>query len=509
MEIEQILKRNFQRIDRIYDLIAICYDYIIDTVKRQDLFIGAYIIKNDETDVSNPNLPQLWDFSEQVVKTLKQRDKEGLEFEICLKKLLIKIEWMRKSLQDYREKALNKATIPYFLLMGTDRYLQEKEVKLTEKAPLNKGYQEKSYVYINRNTYLLKEAVESDFPSAPIRKLTIRNQLSCILILEKKELPEEVENPPQIVPLWISEMDTERQKILAGKKLTVAVIPFGSIEMLEFPVQEGGLFTVNYKEEHLAKGRKRAIRLLKKAIAVGANIIIFPEFVCHIDIQEGIKESLEELYYQNPEKIKDLLLVIAGSRWSESNNNICRIYSYSGEILGEQYKYSAYSDMKKRGKEMIENLTEPGKEVTVVEVPGIGRVLVGICRDVSEGEYTFLLAKAFYPQFLLVPAWSKSVYKGFSQQFKNIVSDNHITCSILCNCCEAFKGSEFRETNGIVVAPTQKGSVFKGKVSKISRLKDCNKSCGKGGCVFLVHLNFSVDNFKNKRIVEQIQQRIV
>lgn len=510
MEFLEYLVKYYEKIDNIFDLTSLCYDFLTDVIKRQEIFIGKYIEKNEGAETSNQNLPMLEKFSEEIVYILKQQEEEGIEFEKCLEQIRRNTEKKGKNLQVYGNPIHNRATIPYFIIIGIDRYLQDKDVKDLGQNPLNIGYNLKSYIYANRKNHIFSEILESSVSPSLIRKLNIRNQLRSIIILEKKDLPPGVDIPPKIVHLFLSRFDKNRIKIVEGQRLRIAVIPYGSDKMLDFPVTEGALFTVKYKEDHQKQGVERANKLLEKAIDEKANIIIFPEFVCFEAIQKSIAEKLRDIYEENPDRSKALLFVIAGTRWSDNNNNICEIYSYDGNLIGSQYKYSSFSDLKNKGKEMVENLSDPGKEITILDIEGIGRVMLGICRDVSEGRYTNYLAENFCPQLLLVPAWSSSVDKGFRTQFLKIVSDNHVTSSILCNCCEAITGRKFKEKIGLVVTPIQNGSTFSGKVKEIKREKDCDQSCKKGGgCVFLIDLNFSKENFNNQSIVEHIVQKKV
>ena len=274
--------------------------------------------------------------------------------------------------------------------------------------------------------------------------------------------------------------------------------------MVRFPVEYGTLFRVEYEEEHLHYGIDRALRLLDKAIDAGANVVIFPEFVCYPEMQKAIGKHLEQLFSEKRQRVRRLFWVLAGSGWYEDNNNIAYMYSYSGRLIGKHYKFSRYSQEEK----LMENLSYPGKETTIVSIEGIGESVVGICKDVSDGTYTNFLAERFCPSFLLIPAWSKSVNIGFKEQMKSITAKVHATSSILCNCCEAVRNAiEFKEENGMIVTPYKEGTVVTGKERKLLRRLNCNEQCNRRGCFWMVHMVFHPEAVKNNNVVDRIEQK--
>lgn len=500
MEFRQTLSENDTRMNNIYDMIAFCYDYLIETIKDQEQFIGMYAVENEGAERANPNLAQLKRHSRKLELIMRKQEEDGLVFVDCLKQLQKYLD--KIDLYEYGDPDLNDATIPYFFLLTADRYVLGKGGRNSMKAPLNTTYCEKSYIYLNIEQPILKEAMEENEFSDVIRAGTIRNQLEHLTILERREMPCEI-YPPKVVSLYLDKEKADG--IFSSKKIKIAIIPFSEAKMVNFPVDCGALFHVEYCREHLITGKERAVRLLDDAIKHKANIIIFPEFICSREIQESIRARLEFLYEKKPACLKSLLFVVAGSGWTADNNNVAVMYSYTGRLLGKQYKFSRYCDLKHEGKELIENLTKPGKETTIIEIKGLGKVAVGICRDVSDGSYTSLLTEIFAPQLLVTPAWSRSINIGFKEQFRDIITKNHITCCLLCNCCEAIRSKgEFRKNNGIVTTPYKDGSVITGKASEILRTEKCLEKCEVSGCVIMVNIDFNVQAVKKGKIVKKI-----
>lgn len=362
-----------------------------------------------------------------------------------------------------------------------------------------------SFVYLNIQDNLLDEAMEENrFPDV-IKDVQIRNCFQHLCIMERKELATQNAEPPKVVCLWMEDDGGYRRAVLMKKRLKIAVIPFSDEPMLNFPIDEGALFHVEYCEGYLERCEGRALQLLELAIDRKANIIIFPEFVCSQEIQNAIQGRLQQMYEENPGRLRNLLVVLAGSGWIDGNN-VATVLSYDGRLLGKQYKTERFSDLKKEGRELIENFQNPGKETVIVEVDGLGRIALGICRDICNRNYVRRLTEIFCPQILLVPAWSSSLHRGFENQLKDITAYNHITCSVLCNCCEAVNGGEFRKEIGMLVTPTKQRSVVEGKPRCIQRQAVKCRHCRERGCVILVSMCFESSSVQRGRMITQIKQ---
>lgn len=525
MNFYSVLQNNKEKLKTVYDLACLCYEHLDKVIDNHTQFLSKYILKNTSVRDCNGNLISLHEFSAAAQKILERQEEQGISFEVCLIKVAEKVKQRTEHLKNFGNQLWNDATIPYFLLQAIDRYVIIKKGRCTETAPLNKSYMDKYYIYLNIGQSIIDEAAEKlRFPDIP-ESLLIRNQLRHLVILEKDKLPQAV-NPPSLVSLLIDDTDSVRKKIKQGKEWKIALIPFANETSVTFPTVCGAYFRVQYEEEWLKKEAERAVRLLDKAIDAGANIVVFPEYVCCVEMQEAIREHLQELYQVDRRKVGKLFLVIAGSGWDKEDNNIAYLYSYSGRKLGRQYKYAAYHDVQNGSSGMVEYLRTPGKEVTIVSIEGIGKCMTGICRDISDvtydKKYIPILAEIFAPMFLLIPAWTSSVNIGFKGQLNNITQSNHRTCSLLCNCCNAFgtwdenerkfkkESDVFREELAIAVTPYKDGSIIVGKDKILKRSKEkCDVECERGGCFYLVNMNFEESAVENGRIIKSILLKYV
>lgn len=499
------LKSNLAKLRTVYDLAAFCYDYLIEVVKDQEWFIGQYVLVNDRATKVNPNIKQLARFCKKVeccfMETDCDEEHEALRFSGCMSKIVKAVSSIEKKLQPYEEEELNFATVPLYILYAIDRYLSESQMPRPRRMPKNSSYMDNSYIYLTPKHNILDDAEEQLKFSDVIQPLLIRNQLRNIIILEREEL--NGKQPPNVVTLQIPQNDKDRRSVLERKKLRIALIPFEKEEMVQFPPTGGGaMFRVEYTEWYRNHGKEYALKMLDMAIRQKANIVVFPEYVCEPSVQKDIGKHLNELYKTKPKFMKNLLLVVAGSGWTDDDNNVSCIYSYNGHLLGKQYKEAKYNKIDEKGNSYVEGLKNPGRETTICEAEGIGDVMFAICRDVSDSRKLAPVVERFRPQFLLVPAWSPSIHKGFEQQLGNFAAQNHRTCSMVCNCCEAFGTfQEKRDIAGIVVTPMKEGSLVKGKADFIPRNAECCIKGACGGCVWMMDLCFEVNKVEKKKIV--------
>lgn len=505
MNIHETIKHDQEKIKSVYDLVAVCYDYLLAQIENQITFIGKYTEFSDDAIQNNPNQKNLLKFSDGVKGLLFSAEYWNEEVLDEILSMTLSAEY---ELKPFGETVYNEAAIAYFLLIGIDLYA-ECQVENNQDAPLNQSYQVNSFIYRRQNTGILSAAAKKNEFRETIQAVEIRNNFSCLVILEKSEMKPGM-LPPKMVTLSIDKEDFIRNSLIQDQTLKVVCIPWGKEQTCNFPKIQGNTFRVEYLDSYKTNCVNKALRLMEAAIVHKANIIIFPEYVCCPEVQEAIGIYLKETYRKNPKKIESLLLVIAGSGWTDDDNNVARVYSYSGKPLGKYYKYAPYDDKEKdpqTGKVkgcLIEGLHNPGKESVIVEVPDIGIVMTAICRDISNWDYSEKIARIFQTDFLMVPAWSGSLHHAFINQLISITAANTNTCSVVCNCCGAQKNGSLEK--GAVVTPYKKNTRITGKHRIILLNKLSVKRCSTcKGCIFCLTFSFKPQDVAKGRITRSIR----
>lgn len=490
MSFSEELVKDLKNINSKYDLIAYCYQYLREKVRNQIIFLGQYVEINNDEQKDNPNFQMLSQFAINIKNFFEQKNSNEFSAETSVNKMLELIISVEDSLKDFGDISLNYASIPFFLLKGLDLYFQDCSYETYNTAPLNNYRKDICLIYIYSNSSIMDEIINEKNYAEKIHKNEIRSYFKHIIILETCELPRDYGIPKLITLLKNQE---NFNKIIETKKVKIVLIPTMCEKWFDFNITQGALFEIKYDDQALEIVKDRIIALLDWAIECKANIIVFPEYICSEEIQTIISEKLSQLSEAESEKINDLLFVVAGSGWTKDSNNVSCIYDEEGFLLGKVYKYSAY-DNYKNGIKYMEGLKNPGKEITLVKVPGVGIFQIEICRNVSENEFCFKLAEVFDTQFLLIPAWSSSVNIAFKKQIDSIVSKNHRTCAVVSNCCAAFSESQgFRKHIGIFAAPQKNETIIEAKSDYVIREEQqCNASCEKG-CIFEINFDFKGD----------------
>ncbi len=505
MDIYETIKQAMKDLKSVYDLAAVCYDYLQLQIDNQIRFISEYVEFSDNPKQNNPNQNDLLKFSNDMKELLLS---EGYWNDRVANMILVKTLSVKNRLKPFGEDIYNTATIAYFLLMGIDLYA-ESQFENAQNAPLNQGYQGNSFIYRCQKESILSPAAKQNHFRETIQAVEIRNSFSCLKILGKSELKQGMQ-PPKMVTLSIDKDDFARNSLADNQLLKIVTIPWGSEQTCRFPKIQGNAFRIEYSDSYKRGCIKKALTLLEAAVRHKANIIVFPEYVCCPEVQEAIGKYLRDTRQENPDKIKDLLMVIAGSGWTEDDNNVASVYSYSGKLLGMHYKYASFDKMMKdtqadnSGERWIEGLRNPGRESIIVQIPKIGSVMTAICRDISNWDYSEKIARIFQTDFLMVPAWSPSLHHAFQSQLESMTAANTRTCSVVCNCCAAQSDDDFEK--GLVVTPYKSSSRVVGKTRMIRLNKLSAERCRHcRGCIFCLTLSFHPQDVVKGRMVRSIR----
>lgn len=340
----------------------------------------------------------------------------------------------------------------------------------------------------------------------------IGSLMETVLLMKRAKLLGRDQEPPRIVHITPSQACSDA--IQGKKSIKISSIPYIGFRTIRFHVlgkpepckadsEVKGPFYVENPPEEEEANVERIVALLKIAIQDGAHIIIFPEFVMSEKMRAAVQACLHAM---SDADHKNLLLVLAGTTFHADGentfHNVLHLFNAGGEEIGCCYKFSPFREDIGQGAQngktrpleffsCCEMLSAPGKECTLIDIDGIGRILPLICRDVTDGSRLRILSGAFDPDFILAPAWSRSV-STFRLQLEER-ANTHLIGSLLCNCCNAVsdRGGGSTET-GLLCLPHKSGSVMQADSKFIERPEKCAETCQvHGGCVVPVILDFS------------------
>ena len=379
-----------------------------------------------------------------------------------------------------------------------------------QSGPLNCGDSlEQCLVYPQAPNSLMRESRRKF--RHPLKSDRIGSLMSNILLMKRDKLLGKGQEPPRIVHITPSK---DCGKAILGKKsIKISSIPYIGFRTIRFHVlgkpepckadnEINGPFYVENPPEEEEANVGRILALLKTAIQDGAHIIIFPEFIMSEKMKEAVQAYLRTI---SCAERHELLLVLAGTTFHvEGKNtfhNVLHLLGADGEELGRCYKFSPFRIARARSAQddgrgqsdffrCCELLSIPGKECTLIDIDGIGRILPLICRDVTDGSRLRLLSDAFDPDLVLVPAWSRSV-STFQIQMEE-QANTHLIGSLLCNCCNAVAGkNETGAKTGLLCLLQKADSIRKAVISLIcnrrSAIADKNEAGTKTGLLCLPH----------------------
>lgn len=531
MQLQQDFIDSIYQADNEYDIIAVCYrELLIYKEDNDNDFITrvGHLSKDPQYGPYEEVFVILRQHILEIAQKMHTSDEgAGISFEEFQKRLILEFTQFRCP-NGLTENDCMPICI-FYILEGLDGYI-EKNQKLVydtckSYGPLNKGVGSECFlVYLQERTSFLSGAYGAQAGFRKPQRATHINSIFHMFLVFAKDKPSCV---PQIKPILLN--GRCRKTICEEKKLVISDIPYIGFKTFQMQSIERsqpceskdieGAFYIKYCIEWDDANIQRILVLLDLAIEQGSHIIVFPEFIMSGGMLKAIQNHLGELEYQ---KKNQLLLVLAGTHyyWDEEKkqgNNVLHILNANGKEIGTYYKYSPFrvqseermhgADLSAAGSSSVtdyrqyykccEILSDPGKECTLIDIEGIGRVLPAVCRDVIDGEYTLYLANTFMPSLLLIPAWSGSVY-SFDTKLKSMANEIH-TASLLCNCCDAV--ADRKKVIGRFCTPAKQNTRMEAKVLSISREAKCKKSCrNKKGCIMQIEVDFSCGQPKSRMV---------
>lgn len=459
-----------------FDVAARCYLYLIQEAlpsahMYESTFISEYFEAGNEAGVTNPNLTQLDALLANMREAIEATIMKGrrCKFSDGLNKVIDLLKSV--SLKKYGNSVTNEASPLWFLILAIDSAYEKNDKRKQHVGyrPLNQNaVRDKIGVYFSSYKSMLDDNLMSH-GVVRLPQVDFQNELSCLVFYKKIDsspLPSIrtlVSSSLNFGPSTIIEnsgslkglMNIGEEGHCVEPNVRIGVCPFASHKIDDFdsncPIEyvktSGGAFIAKYNlgiEKYFDEVITTAI---DEAIKNGCHILVFPELVFAPSFHLKVRDLLKER-----ENRGSLMLLIAGSTWEDSKRqNVSYIYDGKGRLLGRQHKHESYSFETESGT-MCENLYIPSDPDTFVDLPGLGRVIVAICKDVViDTSRLYTLVNTFMPQILCIPTLSASLRRGFRSQVKDL-AERKLVISCMANLCAKRQGSEI----GYICAPGYK-----------------------------------------------------
>ena len=477
----------FMEINNIYDMISVCFGLLKDNINNHQVFIGEYVSEGEEGQ-KNPNLGVLNCFAEKVMAIMRKYEPSGF---IEVRDEILE-EAKKLQISDFQDELWNRLTVVYHILSAIDAEAMHWDVGRMHRTlgPLDRQRKTPYRVYFSP-----KETIHKGFVENVGRERTgssnFFEHFNCFRFVDERKWKENCE-VPQVYYTSVSK--EQKEEFLEKSKLKIAVLPVSSERNFDFVSKLGASLRVDYFAIQQEAEANQICQCVVKAIEEGAHIIILPEYIASPKISEKIKCSLREMNRRMQGK-ENLLLVFAGSTWTEEDNNVMQILDARGMVLGEYYKYSAFTQRSSDGHGFTvhEALSCPGKCCDVVGVEGIGLILPAICRDVIDGEYTEELVKMLLPVLVAIAAWSPSV-ASFKPRLEEL-ANKYFASAVLCNACSAVDTE--KENIGLASIVTKKKTIV-GCDKVVIKREQCIGRCGAVPCIYFLEYDFGYENSKKR-----------
>ncbi len=232
-----------------------------------------------------------------------------------------------------------------------------------------------------------------------------------------------------------------------------------------------------------AEANKRMAAAFRAARRYHADILIGPE-ICGTKVMYQVDENGYNNFFAALGAEADGLggpsLIIAPS-YCNNHRNYVHMYSHEGKLLARQDKFYPYVFTEKDGKRYGEALKPPPKYVSLIHVPGWGRIAVAICVDALYPDYRRLLVDILGVRLLLIPSFTP----GLSNFEEVLSSKMEFGCTVVwLNCCAAkdWKPEEGTPYVGAACSPSISSH------SPVVRLHTkCSGQC-REECIFLIKI---------------------
>ncbi len=213
-----------------------------------------------------------------------------------------------------------------------------------------------------------------------------------------------------------------------------------------------------------------------------ADILFFPEMLATQKLAQMNDPFFDVALEAEQENLYSPQLVLTPTRWSDYSN-ILYVHNGGGERVLSQHKQYAYPH-KYHGRIYEEDIRNSKAIISVLHIPGLGRLAFPICMDFIQPEYSQVLVDVLRSNLHICPSYSsgKTIF-----EFSSLGSIAAGCITLWGNSCEVgYKKDEDENYLGFVSFPGRSKNYIKRFVPS------CEGSCPGNckGCLFLTDIVF-------------------
>lgn len=450
---------QLRKIDKIYDLLALCSSYILNMYSQTPYEFALF--DDDEFDCVH----------DAVERYCCECQNKG----------------HRKAFEELKEYIISfmvpEATIEKcFAVVRYIDELVEVEInsgllggnKIIKYSSINRQYKECVRIIPKmKGTFLDRGDLE--FKSLNNNKYSLfrdRRECECSS-LDKETLNYMIWDKEHIekYPMWIYRLDEKNpiaKQFYEREQITFGIVPFTNKKLddiLDVKYEKRGFYVEQMCEKAEEELKNRYENICSRCETEDIDFLVFPEMLMTEKIISSIKGEDKK---QSPR------IIINGSIWKDFMNETI-ITDGRGEKIFSYHKKEPFKFLKE-DKEYRECLNRSKNgEYSIVEIEGIGRIGVAICKDLIS-EDVKLFHKCVGTDILIVPAYTKSMdlqasAEELSQEYNCVV--------VVANACSALEKTKkeiFNRRIGFITLPAKRDT-DRSRIVLMYTQNDCTKEC--------------------------------
>ncbi|MCI8884591.1 MAG: hypothetical protein HFG87_01255 [Dorea sp.] len=476
---------QLRKIDKIYDLLALCGSYILNELEKYSYEFGTF--KDEEFD-------GVYDAIERYCCERQQKGHKKAFDE--LRNYLISFMFPQVTIE--KCFAVVKYIDDLVEVEINDKLLGGKH--LIKYCAMNEQYIDSIRIIPKmKESFLNRNEIQLNKPANQYSLFRKRRECACSL-LDRETVNYMIWDRAHIgkYPTWIyyfNEKSYISKYFYNRNQITFGIVPFTNKpldEILDVKYKDK-LFYINQMhkeaEQQLAN---RYNDIWKRCEKEDIDFLIFPEMLMTENIISKIKQQ---------EKILSPKIIINGSIWKNYMNKSI-VTDGNGKEIFSYYKKEPFK-FQKGNLEYKEYLDQDqNKEYVIMEIEGIGRIGVCICKDLISEEVK-LFHKHIGTDILIVPAYTKSMDLQASAEE---LSKEYNCVVVVANACSAL--GKIKQINeeiriGFITIPAKLNtnrSIIVKRYMQNECVTECNHGC--------VGKKIIIDFYKTKEYKEGVSFEI-
>lgn len=478
---------QIQKIDKIYDLLAVCSSYILNELKRKDYEFALF--NDDDYDY----------VYDAIQRYCCEREYRGCERAF---------DELRNYLTSFftPDVTVEKcfAVVKYIdelvAVEIDDRLLGGKHI--IKYSSMNEQYTDNVRIIPKMKGTFLKRG-DIQFRSINNNKYSLfrdRRECACSK-LDRETLNymiwdrQHIENYPDFNIYRFDEKSSVFKHFHERKQIVFGIVPFTDKplkDILDVQYDNRAFYIRDMHKSAESELKERYRNICSRCEQENIDFLIFPEMLMTEKIISAI---------QNKEKVSSPQIIINGSIWKEYMNK-----SIITDGKGTEIFYYCKKEPFKFQKDDVEYKEflkeEENREYTILEIENLGRIGVGICKDLINEEVK-LFHKYIGTDILMVPAYTESM--DIQSSAENMSKDYNCVV-VMANACSALGKTKTGNTAnrvGFITFPA-KNNTDRSYILRRYTRDCCAQECG----CRCVGKKYIIDFFQTREYPEGISYEI-